>query len=287
MLSSSGSLVKVACLIVTYNPDIKLLENVIDSVSVQINKIVIVDNNSTNQQEIHSLIVVYPANEFIFIENDQNYGTAKAMNQGVEYLRTRDIEWILFLDQDSVPSKSYISTLFGKIFEGYRGDPRKVMAIRSSETYTNSPVDNDFTASIREIKSSIMSGSVVRMNVFRDIKFREYLFMDFVDTNFYYELRKMGGIYLLYDFPLLEHRIGSQIIIFGKKMNYENPKRVYYMIRNSTVLTLEGRGGLKLIFVGYSPLLLIAIKNGLRVALLTLLKALKDSLFGPGSDTTL
>ncbi len=280
MMSSIHISTKVAGLIVTYNPNYELLSEVIESISKQVKRIVIVDNNSLNKAEIKKLISSHSLNDVTFVENSQNYGLAKAMNQGVERIGNGDIDWILFLDQDSVPSESYVTTLFTKIFSEYNGDLKKVLAIRSNETYTNSIMDKMFTASIKVVKSSIMSGSIVRRDVFQRIKFREYFCNDFIDTDFFFEIKRMGGLYLLYDAPLLRHRLGSPIKMFGKEVNYENPVRVYYMVRNSTILTLEGKGGIRLIIVGYSPLLLIVIRNGLKIALVTLLKALKDSILG-------
>ena len=267
---------KVGAVIVTYNPVVELLTKVINSLLNQVSRIVVVDNNSANFEDLKCSLVVL---ELIhLIENSKNLGIAEGMNQGVEFfLKTLD-DWVLFLDQDSVASEHYVDILLGKLDSDYAGDRDRVVLIRGGVIYENSRNDINTTPCLSEIKGEIMSGSLVRKSIFNFIRFRSDFFMDFVETDFYYNIGQLKGICLMFNAPLLTHKLGTQFKALGRNHSYENPRRVYYMIRNSTLLTLEGKGDLGLIIAGFSPILLIMIRDGIRIATYTFLSALRDAL---------
>ena len=87
--------------ITLYEPDVhRLLEN-IDAVLPQVDKLICVDNGSKNIAEIKDRIHwKYP--EVEIIENGENLGIARALNQMFEYAEAHVYDWVLTLDQDSV-----------------------------------------------------------------------------------------------------------------------------------------------------------------------------------------
>ena len=87
--------------ITLYEPDVhRLLEN-IDAVLPQVDKLICVDNGSKNIAEIKDRIHwKYPDVEII--ENGENLGIARALNQMFEYAEAHVYDWVLTLDQDSV-----------------------------------------------------------------------------------------------------------------------------------------------------------------------------------------
>ena len=89
----------------------------------------------------------------------------------------------------------------------------------------------------REINNIITSGNLVRAEVFINLQFREEFFMDQVDFDFDYEVRKLGYRIILADGYLIDHRLATRV----GKLLYEPQFRMYYIIRNSTVLLIEGK----------------------------------------------
>lgn len=87
----------------------------------------------------------------------------------------------------------------------------------------------------REVKTMITSGNLVRAEVFNSLKFREEFFMDQVDFDFDYNLRKLGYKIILADGYFIDHRLGTKL----GNLPHELLFRVYYIIRNSTVLLME------------------------------------------------
>ena len=56
----------IAAILVTFNPDLTTFNKVINSISEQVNKIIIIDNGSQNANEIYD-IATHSATHLIFI----------------------------------------------------------------------------------------------------------------------------------------------------------------------------------------------------------------------------
>ena len=107
---------KIVAGIVLYNPDEKrLLENIAKIIH-QVDKVICIDNNSKNINEIASkLKSKYQKIEIIY--NNENKGIAYALNQILNYAYENQYEWFLTLDQDSVVEKDLINTYLRYINE--------------------------------------------------------------------------------------------------------------------------------------------------------------------------
>lgn len=99
---------KVTVIIINYNTK-KLTLECIASVQKEkiVGEIILVDNASTDGS-VEALRDLQKKNEIILIENDQNLGFAKAVNQGV---RIATGEHLLLLNTDTEVKKGAISKL--------------------------------------------------------------------------------------------------------------------------------------------------------------------------------
>lgn len=97
---------KIAAVIVTYNPDIALLVTNVEAVMPQVKEVLVVDKHSENTDAIR---VALPVNTKIHVE--KNVGIAKATNDGIKMHETNGFNWVLTLDQDSTVLPDYISQL--------------------------------------------------------------------------------------------------------------------------------------------------------------------------------
>ena len=68
--------------IVSFNPDISRLEENINAIYSQVDKIIIVDNNSKNVSDINT--ITDKLKNVFLINNNNNFGIAKALNQIME-----------------------------------------------------------------------------------------------------------------------------------------------------------------------------------------------------------
>lgn len=213
---------------VLYNPNESVLTN-LNSYSNCVDVSVVVDNSDT-KNEISQSLKNDP--NFIYIDMDGNKGIAAALNKGIEYLNSKNIDFALTMDQDSLfPTKYYPNIL--KLVNKYKTD-YSVIGLNFNQ-------DNGGLDEIIEVPYWITSGNFVNISDFMSVGgFMNELFIDYVDFEFGYKFEKNGfKICYLKDFSL-KHTIGNpiEIHLFGKTyyaMNH-SPIRYYYRYRNAYYL---------------------------------------------------
>ncbi len=99
----------VTGIIVTFNPDIKQLNKLIDTVTSQVQHLLIVDNDSHADIDIATTFTERAGIELISLS--ENFGIAKAQNIGIERAKTIGTDYVLLLDQDSLPAPNMVSEL--------------------------------------------------------------------------------------------------------------------------------------------------------------------------------
>ncbi len=79
---------------------------------------VVVDNSDT-KNEISQSLKNDP--NFIYIDMDGNKGIAAALNKGIEYLNSKNIDFALTMDQDSLFPTKYCPNIL-KLVDKYKTD---------------------------------------------------------------------------------------------------------------------------------------------------------------------
>lgn len=234
--------------IVLFNPNIKRLSENINAVIVQCNHLYLVDNGSSNVEEVFNLLKEYDQSKISLICNKINLGIATALNQFTIAAMKDGYEWILTLDQDSVSPSNII-----KEFEKYI-------------TYQNigmlCPVINDrnkgeeikIKESYSEINECITSGSLLNIEAWNNIGgFDENMFIDGVDFDICYRLRQSGYKILCIQSVILLHELGRieyhRFLFWRVLVKNHSAFRKYYIARNiiytakkrrSTLLVVKG-----------------------------------------------
>lgn len=213
---------------VLYNPNESVLTN-LNSYSNCVDVSIVVDNSDT-KNEISQLLKNDP--NFIYIDMDGNKGIAAALNKGIEYLNSKNIDFALTMDQDSLfPTKYYPNIL--KLVNKYKTD-YSVIGLNFNQ-------DNGGLDEIIEVPYWITSGNFVNISDFMSVGgFMNELFIDYVDFELGYKFKKNGfKICYLKDFSL-KHTIGNpiEIHLFGKTYYAMNHSliRYYYRYRNAYYL---------------------------------------------------
>ncbi|HEM5150950.1 TPA: glycosyltransferase family 2 protein, partial [Streptococcus suis] len=216
--------------IVTFNPNLKTLEDNILSVYNQVNEIVIVDNASENVDRISEVIKQF--SKIILIKNHENRGIACALNQLMNFGEINQYSYMLTLDQDSKCPSDYIQEMlpFFKI-------DKRIAVVAPVIKDVNIGVVGHAPSPYGFVKTCITSGSVVSIEAWKEIGgYDELLFIDSVDFDFCYRLRKAKYLILQTDRKYLIHEIGNGEVkkIFCWKVNVTNhsPFRKYYISRN-------------------------------------------------------
>ncbi|MGR9098982.1 MAG: glycosyltransferase family 2 protein [Gammaproteobacteria bacterium] len=236
---------KITAVIVTYFPDISALSSLFMAIKDQVGKIVVIDNGSTKKitAEIRRKL---PANA-VLIPLETNAGVAAALNKGISQAGKWAAEYVLLLDQDSVPegrmAKNLLSALNRQRQAGF-----KVAAVGPNYSDSKVPGVSPFVK-LNKIKLSrvecreneivpvdhlITSGSLIPIGVIEEVgEMEERLFIDYVDTEWC--LRAIRKRYRLYGVcsARMRHNLGDEVAeLFGMKVFVRAPIRYYYLIRN-------------------------------------------------------
>jgi rhamnosyltransferase len=226
----------VAGIVVTYNPNISILSRVLSIAIKQVSCMVIVDNNSNNFEEISSIC---KEPKFIIMRSDRNLGTSGAYNMAYESLKTKlGIEWVLFLDQDTVLEPDYVELLFEECNK--INIPDKIWIMRGLEQITGKERKKRSHKQFKIVRTDTMSGSLIKMEALSKIRFRDEFFLDHVDTDFFNKVWKSNHLAIRFNDITMMHSLGKTINFQGRPTTYHGSARDFQAARNITILILEG-----------------------------------------------
>ena len=230
----------VCAVYVTYHPDATFPERMA-RIAPQVGHIVIVDNHS-GEEDIHMLRALCKAEKAELIENKENLGIATALNQGIERVIELGYEWVITVDQDTIPELNLIQSL-SKIYSSHPDRER----IRMVGSNYRSPVTGQVAVNCSPATSNFLETSIVitsccliLLKAFKEIgPFRDDFFIDQVDHEYCLRLRSHGYKVIMSCKPLMIHSVGEQTIHkFIRKQICTNhsPLRRYYITRNRLIL---------------------------------------------------
>jgi rhamnosyltransferase len=284
---------EICCIIVTYNPDV-LLSVLVDSIYNQVDSIIIVDNNSDYNG---SRIITDESKKINIrvIRNNQNFGIARALNQGVLRAGELKYRWAITFDQDSTPFGNIISTI-NEVYSLYPEKDRiGAIGVNYRGRYQRKRFCKSDTEKFCEKDYLITSGCLLSIEACLELGgFREDFFIDNVDLEYSLRLRKNGKVLLLTKAEGMQHKPGDPGIknYFGIKLESTNHNRTrrYYMSRNHVILTREYffRFPFFISKLNYfylaSLLKIILVDDDKKAKIIASIKGIKDGLFfSPGS----
>lgn len=248
--------IRVCAVIVTYHPDLAVLDELLGAVIPQAHRVVIVDNTANvtvgewlRASQYATMASVLPQSENIGVGAGHNRGIAWALREGVTH--------VLLLDQDSVPEPHMVNTLVAGwrrltksgvhvsavgpqyvdprsrrasyfVRLGWFGKQRHTCNNRGSDTL----IDADFLISSGALLSADALGTVGMMD--------EALFIDHIDTEWF--LRASAREYRAFGVcqAVMHHSLGEGRLNFWFGRWYGltrySPLRYYYIFRNSILL---------------------------------------------------
>lgn len=226
--------------IVTYNPDMKLLCENINSILPQVSALCVVDNGSENITAIESYICsLSDADKRVeLIKNGANRGIAYALNRLMMSGKEAKCSWVITLDQDSVAPHNLIESYSEKLFDMNVGIISPV--INDRNTVHKHPERSQERFS--EVERCITSASLISIQVWEEVGgFDEKLFIDCVDHDFCMRVRDNGFKIFRDNDVILSHTIGNakEKRILGRWITVSNHSafRKYYQIRNNIYLS--------------------------------------------------
>jgi rhamnosyltransferase len=226
----------ICAVIVSYEPD-ESITQLYESIKNQVDEVIIIDNSSRNKNAKEILLNLSKKIKIIY--NDKNYGVAKALNQGALYAIENNYKWLLTLDQDS----EFLQGTYDLLLKSYDAlpDKEKIMLIApqyKEKIYSeakNHPVLSETKNIIWKKRDFIItSGSLIRTEAFASAGFfEEKLFIDKVDLDFCFKLRKKGYECKLARNINFLHELGKPVYKLFFKIANLSPERRYYSSKNS------------------------------------------------------
>ena len=239
----------ICAVIVTYHPDFSFPKHAL-SLNDQVGSLVIVDNNS-NSSAVSMLRLMACQQNVHLILNDENLGIATALNKGIQWAKDRGYLWTLTLDQDTIPLQSMVGSLIAA-YNAYPFNKREIGIIGTNYKdpgtgYLFQEVTDTAALLWKEKKTVITAGSLMSISAYEKTgPFRDEFFIDQVDHEYCLRLQKKGYKVLLSLSVSMIHPVGAKKIhkFLWKKIETKNhaPFRMYYIMRNYTVLMREYKG---------------------------------------------
>lgn len=299
----------IVSIIVLFNPDFDHLFKFIESLSSQVDKVILVDNTPQDLKNYLSIEKIKIQKSNIYIDLGDNKGIAFAHNAGIKKARELNSEYLIIFDQDSTVEEGFVNNLV-KLYKDLSLDNKKIAAIGPSylDIKTNQlapAISFNGLKVIRTIPNPdknytpadyiISSGTLIKLSILNEIGLMmEELFIDYVDIEWGLRAKQLGYTCFIANQVVMRHSIGDASIrvpIFNKYVNIHSDFRKYFILRNAIYLILYSNLPLNWRVVQipktlmYFMFLLIFLPSKLRTIKI-FFKALKDAIFknmGKGS----
>lgn len=240
---------KISAGIVTYNPEMKRLEENINAIIGQVDEVILLDNDSANIEEIEKK---WADNlKITIIKNEENRGIATALNQIMDYSLKKGYQWTLTLDEDSVVPEDMIERYMDYMD---RENTAMIVPIICDRVMNEFDIKEEIDSAYTLVEKAITSGTLMQNQIWKEVGgFTEELFIDYVDFDYCMKVRLAKYDIVRVNSVKLSHELGnaSEIKLFAfleklckdgsewkrrfSELRYttnHSPERVYYLTRN-------------------------------------------------------
>ncbi len=252
---SAGAACRICAVVVTYHPDLAVLDTVRAALAGQVAATLVVDNGSS--AEVVDWLRACQTATLTLLSLAENTGIAAAHNRGIAWARTQGFTHVLLLDQDSVPAPGLTGHLL-RALARLEAQGERVAAVGARYQGSHAGNDSFFVqfgwVKFRSIRCNdreaeqtvpadflISSGTLIPLAVLDDVGgMEEGLFIDHVDTEWFLRARARGYRAFGACAALMRHGLGegSYRVWFGRwrHLPRHRPLRHYYIVRNSLLL---------------------------------------------------
>ena len=218
--------IKLASVVVLYNPSQENINN-ISLYKKEVDRIYIVDNTDDNIKRINN------TQKLKYIKLGENKGIAYALNIGAKKAIEDGYKWLLTMDQDSKMTEDIIV----KMKDFLISTKEENVGLISPYQDIDSKEDN-ISEDIEDMIEVMTSGNIINLDAYKKIGgFKDWLFIDCVDTDYCMNLHKHGYKVLRLNRIVMKHELGNLVVhkLFNKEYPCynHNPIRRYYIVRNN------------------------------------------------------
>lgn len=241
----------VCAVVITYRPDLTVLEQVVRSVLPQVGRLLLFDN-ATADAALDQYLKEVDSPLFAVVRSPDNVGLGTAMNRAAGYAKQQGFRYLLLLDQDSLPDSDMVATLKTALDELQHTG--RVAAVgpqfrdrRSGYVAPFVRVGFPFSRKLRGGPGQrvacdflISSGTLIPLEALATVGgMDESLFIDNVDLEWCFRALHHGmALYGICD-ARMSHSIGDSLRPSRFKSSgimVHQPLRLYYIMRNRVLL---------------------------------------------------
>lgn len=243
----------IGCIIVCFHPQQALLRQLLESVLPQVDLCIVVDNGSS--EDVRSMVEPYAGPRVILIPLADNLGVGAALNHGIEAALARGMQYLLLLDQDSLPAPTMVAELLAASRD-LEASGVRVAAVGPRLVDRTSGAEQGFVrfgvlrnhrvscaAAQRVIPADfvVTSGSLIPAGTLRALGLMDAgLFIDHVDTEWLLRARARDFRVFGACGAVLKHDIGefrTRLPLGGvTSVPIHKAFRYFYVFRNSILL---------------------------------------------------
>jgi len=236
---------RIIAVVVTYNPCLEKVCALLDAVFTQVFKVIVVDNGSHEVEKIRCLVNQFSDAEFIGLPS--NMGIAYAQNVGIRLTYERKADYVLTLDQDSLPEPGMVKKLYA-VFDQVQGSERiaavgPLLLDESTSlalpffSYRNGRkqrITPTVGSEILNVECLVSSGTLLAMGAIVEVGLmREELFISYVDVEWCLRARSHGFQVLGCCAATMTHNLGERRLKIGRYLiPLHSPLRHYYVFRS-------------------------------------------------------
>ena len=223
---------KIASLVVFYNPRVEEIEHILDYYE-KTDVTIVLDNSKEDHKEQIFSVIKNPG-KMLYIHFPYNIGLCAALNKGIEKAKKLGCEWALLMDADS----SFITNII-EVYKNYLKEYKDLdIAVLAPMHVFDRSLEKPFIGS-REVKWAMTSGCLYNIAIFERIGgFKEELFVDGLDIDYCYRVREVGYKIIKCGNALLKHHPAEtkEIVVLNKtilKYGISSPQRYRIQMRSS------------------------------------------------------
>jgi rhamnosyltransferase len=246
---------KLGAVVVSYNPETKVLDALLQSLEGQVDFLILADNGGgqdflsshpDKRERVH------------YIQMGGNKGLGAALNQGFALAADAGVDYLVTFDQDSAASADLIESLYKcmttarekdskavavspSFFDRREGDVIRFPFYRTEKKGIKPVFESDGADGLVRADTLITSGMMVSVEAWRlGMKYDEGMFVDYTDTEWCFRARSQG--YSLYGSTNIQmgHALSDAppIKLFGLSFFSYSPIRRYFYFRNTVAVAM-------------------------------------------------
>lgn len=241
----SGKSLNVVAVVVTHNPTLQELQRLLTATSVQVSRVIVVDNGSREFDAVARVIEKFHNTQLIGLP--ENMGIAHAQNVGFRTAHSQSADYILTLDQDSVPEPTMVRILTA-VFQQTHGErpiaavgpvlldentqlPLPFFSFQNGRKKRITPTKGNY---VLEVDFLVSSGTLLATSTIIEIGLmREELFISYVDVEWCLRARSRGYKILACCAVFMTHNLGERRLKIGRFLiPLHSPLRHFYLMRS-------------------------------------------------------